>query len=233
MKVILYHGTSSKHLDSIQKNGIIPRKIKSKGNYQEGNKSHPYVYLTNLYPVFYSLNSLKRKKDMPVLIRVEVDLDDLYPDEDWLALQYQRKFQKEGGWESTLSLQEIGRSVDPKDYKEYAKASLDKMGNVCTDRVRPEQITHIVTLPTKDFMDLIAIGADTNYSAIASYNLTSLFNHYSDNLEILFENGWDHLNEILMDRYRKMQIYIEKLRNNELLTEEENEEFIKLSFGGK
>lgn len=83
--MILYHGTSSKYLDIILKKGIKPRANK-KSNWSEQSQKE-YVYLTDMYPLFFSLQATKTKKDKLVILEIEGhDLDDnlFYPDDDYI-----------------------------------------------------------------------------------------------------------------------------------------------------
>jgi hypothetical protein len=81
----LYHGTSSRYLDRIKREGLKPRGRK-RGNW-EAHPSHPEaVYLTNSYAVFYANACAKGREDLVVL---EIDAGLLNPfkfgpDEDFL-----------------------------------------------------------------------------------------------------------------------------------------------------
>lgn len=84
MKV--YHGTSSKNLKTILKNGLKPRG-KSKGNWDSFPSRNDMVYLTTAYAPYFAISSCKKMEKALVL---EIDLDvldrtDLYPDEDFVA----------------------------------------------------------------------------------------------------------------------------------------------------
>ena len=52
--MILYHGTTARHLHAIQQHGLLPRRITSESNWS-GNvpSKEEFVYLTDAYPVYY------------------------------------------------------------------------------------------------------------------------------------------------------------------------------------
>jgi hypothetical protein len=87
----LYHGTSNTFIDSILSKGLKPRG-KSKGNwfgdYQA--KSHSeFVYLNLINGEGASFHALRtafiNKADKGLIVKVEVDEINLYPDENWLS----------------------------------------------------------------------------------------------------------------------------------------------------
>lgn len=82
----LYHGTSSKYLDEILKNGLVPRRNK-KGNWAHTVASHKdAVYLTSVYPWHFALAASKND-EAGIIVEVEtfgLDTSKLHPDEDVL-----------------------------------------------------------------------------------------------------------------------------------------------------
>lgn len=212
MIVTLYHGTSSKHLDSIKKNGLKPR-IDS-GNYGDHNQSHRYVYLTRYYPAFFALNALKSDDEMPVIVRIEINIAELLPDEDFLA-----QVQLKGDRSDMSALHKAAREMDPIDYSHLAKASYEMMGNVCVEQVPREFITHIVELPTKNIFELAHLGADTNYSACVGPLSEIVGGRYVNRLEILCKQGWEAvLNDIKLEQEKFNEMFKEaKLRTEEHL----------------
>ena len=81
--MLLYHGTSLKNLLKILSNGsITPRK--GKGNWSKGFISRKgFVYLTDTYPLYFAYTAAKGK-DKPVILEIEVDESEIYPDEDFI-----------------------------------------------------------------------------------------------------------------------------------------------------
>ncbi len=84
----LYHGTSSRFLDKIKREGIKPRAAR-KGNWGHTVHSNPRaVYLTNAYSLYYAFSATNARKIEPGLI-LEIDSNKLNPflfspDEDFL-----------------------------------------------------------------------------------------------------------------------------------------------------
>lgn len=204
-KLVLYHGTSSRNVDSIRKEGLVPRK--GAGNYGKENRSHKLVYLTKYYPAYFAINALKKKGDFPAIVRVEVRLSDLLPDEDFLSLaifhsdklKWRRQYPKK---DDIDIIRKIGTETDPKKYAHLAEQSLGRMGNCATERVLKEQVTHVEILPTTSILDLGWLGADSNYSAIALGGISGFMGHrYGEVLEDLFFPGFKGA----LDKARKEQ----------------------------
>lgn len=115
---MLYHGTSSRYLKKITKEGIVPR-----GN-QNSNWSVPsqkrFVYLTDVFPIFFAVQARKRDK----LVIVEIDdsklcQDKLYPDDDFVFHMLKQYGQ-------TVDLEEAGNLI--KDSQWLWKDSLRLLG---------------------------------------------------------------------------------------------------------
>lgn len=75
----LYHGTSSRHLEAILKDGLIPR-AERKSNW-EAESCADVVYLTKTYGLHFAANA--RKDDAEDMLIVEIDTD-LIPDQEKL-----------------------------------------------------------------------------------------------------------------------------------------------------
>lgn len=127
MKIQLYHGTSSANADKIIKDGFA----KGKDNWDGIRKSiRGHVYMTTAYSVFYATNAVKDGDELASIIKVEVDENDIYPDEDYLIFKY--------------GLVSGKRLVLPHKY--LGKESLEKLGT-CSIRLNSE----IKILGRKDF----------------------------------------------------------------------------------
>ncbi len=84
MKAILYHGTSPDNADRIMRDGFKDRSRSGVSNWEGKVRSlKDHIYLTRAYP-FYFASCATKKGDTASVIKVEVDVDDLYPDEDFL-----------------------------------------------------------------------------------------------------------------------------------------------------
>ena len=83
MTMTLYHGTDAQYLDDILKNGIVPRGT-SKGNWEHANLfSNPnMIYLTDCYAFYYSGMQVNENQKDSLILKIEVDEDKLYCDED-------------------------------------------------------------------------------------------------------------------------------------------------------
>lgn len=206
-KIVLYHGTNAKFLENIRRDGLLPRnKTGKNSNYTGGVVSKPgFVYLTSRYPVFYGYNACQ-DGDFMALFEVEVNSNALFPDEDFLA---QVLHDKKGN-----RLPDI-QSINPADWQKLYKASLDSMGNVCTQSVLPEQILRHVIIPTENFWILNSLGVDFNtYTLLFS---DSAFEHISpirSNLRLLFDKGYAD--------YKKIYNVQNRNKINSLTTEEQN-----------
>lgn len=197
--MVLYHGTSTKHLPRILKEGLLPRsKSKNKGNWEGEIQSKPnLVYLTTAYPVYFAMCAasepldqlgesplhvaiVKKPQDL-VVLKVEVEDSDLYPDEDFIA----RQLHRQGDYPS-LKLPEVIKLTDPIDYKQFALASIDYNGIAAIRSVKPEQILDHVTIPHTDWMLILGIGGD---SMPIPMNYLFLGKFYVACVEALFKVG--------------------------------------------
>lgn len=120
MKIILYHGTSEKNAKQIEKEGF---KTDKKYNWQIKSKKG-FVYLSSAYAPFYAMTTNSKRL---ALIKVEVDTNDLYPEDDFIMhiLRKPKYTQKE--------LDEI----DLEKNKHLWKESLNYLGNV---EIKPDKI---------------------------------------------------------------------------------------------
>lgn len=151
-KLILYHGTNSRHIKKIQQEGIIPRQQNKIGNWKNLPSRKGFVYLSIAYAGYYSFCSLKQKNDRPFLVEVALDKEDekfLYPDEDFIGqvLNYRNK---------GSDLFEVTQGIDLEEYKEDWKTSLEKFGNVCyKGKIEKEKIIRIKEIPMSMQLDFL------------------------------------------------------------------------------
>jgi hypothetical protein len=122
MKLILYHGTSRRNALKIEREGFLTDK---KYNWRVKSKKG-FIYLSIAYAPFYAF-SIKNANDTLALIKVEVDTNDLYPEDDFLMLMMGKPVYKQ---------RDINK-VDFEKYKYLWKASLEYLGNVA---IKPEKI---------------------------------------------------------------------------------------------
>jgi len=151
--MFLYHGTSVNNAHQILREGFRDRVLGGKSNWSGKVISQSgFVYLTKAYPFFYASNAAKENEIQGVVIKVEVDEKDLYPDEDIL------RFNKVKG------------KIDIRNYKEYSVLSLEELGNVA---VKPEDIKKIIGMKTFDIATMIFYSdpsmSPMNYMFLGKY----------------------------------------------------------------
>ena len=130
--ITLYHGTSIKNADKIMKKGFAIRK--DEGNWKEEYISkEDFVYFTSAYPFFYGSNASGEKDKKASVIKIEIDEEYLYPDEDFLI-------------QASGSKMELNTEIDIDNYKHYGMDSLNKMGNVAI-----KDLDEIKIISRKDF----------------------------------------------------------------------------------
>lgn len=124
----LYHGTSSRHLESIMTSGIRPRG-RRKGNWKQFPSRKDMVYLTNAYAPFFALQSCKEGEKALILELdlARIDESRLYPDEDFIVQAISQQ--------SGLSVEDVHDGIRDalEDYQQYAMTSLEHLGN-CSHR---------------------------------------------------------------------------------------------------
>lgn len=192
--MILYHGTDSKNLEAILKNGLLPRKDTGNQVYGGDLASNPnFIYLTWWNPVAHAYSI---DENSPVIIRVDVDETDLYPDEDFVE---------------RVQFMETGRPGDPSliniaDFKDMWRQSYNIFGNVAAKMIPPERILGHVVLDPQDFDYHCGLGAQGNQLVPDLRNQLNFIDpnvvkKYANRLETLFSKGWATVKqEILKER---------------------------------
>ena len=198
--MIFYHGTDSKNLDSILAKGLLPRK--DTGNLVYGGdlaSNEHFTYLTRWNPVAHAYSIDENK---PVIIKVDVDENDLYPDEDFI--------ERELSWESIVATGKAWKGnpsdIDISKYKDKWLESYHLFGNVAIKHVPPEKIVAHVVLDPKDFTYHCGLGAQGNQLVGDLKNKI----HFIDpsfvakilkRLDLLFFKGWEVVKrDILKER---------------------------------
>jgi hypothetical protein len=81
---ILYHGTLSRFLDSIQRHGLRPRELAGVSNYNDDLISpEGVVFLSDVYPLHYANVAVKKHGGDLAVAVVVVSEPDLLPDNDF------------------------------------------------------------------------------------------------------------------------------------------------------
>jgi hypothetical protein len=126
-----------------------------------------------------------------LILKVDVDEDRLYPDEDFIA------------WAMTDGIQgvrqeELNPFIDPRAHKNDWRQSLERNGVVCTPEVLPERILdHRVIRRSEaeliDELGLEPMPTPLNYRYMGS--------HYRRCIEALFEQGPEAALSIVRQRW--------------------------------
>jgi len=192
--MILYHGTDSKNLESILRTGILPRKSTGNQVYQGAFASNPeFTYLTWWNPVAHAYSI---DENSPVVIKVDVDEADLYPDEDFIERVLFLKTGKPGD----------PAEIDITQHKDEWLQSYKLFGNVAIRSVPPERIVDHVVLDPADFEYHCGLGAQGNQMVA---NLKDDFNlidgvtvkKCAKRINMLFSHGWEAVKkDILKER---------------------------------
>lgn len=145
--MIIYHGTNTKNLESILKEGIKPR-LNKKSNWDTGigRSRKDLVYLTTCYAPYYAYSSCK-KDEKGVILKLDIDETKvkLYPDEEFLFDCLRKNI---NGRETKEVIKEYNR-INPKKHnfinvKTGEKAtwqdSLKYLGTVSADFIPREMI---------------------------------------------------------------------------------------------
>lgn len=180
--MILYHGTSARHLPSILEAGIKPRGRKA--SQWKAAPSHPdLVYLTNAYPLHFA-HAAAKSGDL-LILEVDVSLMSLLPDEDFL----EQVTRKQGPAPVGASMKERTRFYRENlyDFQRYALDSLDGIGNAA----------HIGTIPASSIKRYVRLSPDAGYRLILAgqdpsitvMNYAILSERYKGWVKWMFDGG--------------------------------------------
>jgi len=124
--MIVYHGTSSRNLDSILAGGLTPNVDSSnwEGSYRYHKTTKKLVYVTTRDPVHFSINSCWDGTD-GIIFKLDVDEKNLCPDVDFLGM-VRRELVKRGLKPPVVSLDNIEDGLIAA--REHGVLSLQKMG---------------------------------------------------------------------------------------------------------
>lgn len=192
--MILYHGTDSKNLASIRKNGLLARKFTGIQVYDKNFSSNEnFTYLTRWYPVAHAYSA---NENFPIILKVNVDESDLYPDEDFIE---RLKFMKTGKASNPTD-------IDITHYKDLWYQSYTLFGNVAIKQVTPDKIVDHVVLDPSDFEYHCGLGAQGNKMLLDIENQLhfmdgNVVKKYMKRIDMLFMKGWDAVKkDILKER---------------------------------
>lgn len=180
---MIYHGTNTKCLSSISKNGIVPR-----GNKKSVWKNYPsrkdMIYLTNTYALHFAKAAADNYKNSnPVII--EIDFARLYdinkfPDEDFIAQVIAQQQKKE--------ISSIHDKIKDNifSYQQNWKLSLDKLGNIAYRGIIP--ISTIKRYAIIDYKKQIQLLMDCD-PVISLMNHLICSNYYQQQTRWIFDGG--------------------------------------------
>jgi hypothetical protein len=138
--MLLYHGTSERHLETILEFGLKPRTCQ--GNWQQWPSLLGHVYLTNTYPFYFGISATNPDCESERAVALEIDVTQLdpskfYADEDYVsqfaaARNPRRKLKDLHEWAK--------RNIEA--HRSYWRESLDRLGT-CSYKglVPPSAIT--------------------------------------------------------------------------------------------
>lgn len=194
--MILYHGTSTKHLKGILKNGLQPRNVTGNSNWEGKIESKVgFVYLTDAYPVYFAFAAAKEECEDLLVVAVQVSKKDLYPDEDFIAHCLHREvphFQK-------MKLEDINPLVDLEQYRRFAMASLINNGLVAVRGVAPDRIKSHMVIHRSKIQEIMCLGGDSIPSPIPYLVMGE---HYRNCMKALFKGGLEAAMEVVEERNR-------------------------------
>ena len=156
--ITLFHGTTAASAGGIQKEGFVPDK---KYNWDVPSKEG-FVYLSTAYAPFYASiagQACKRATYKLALIKVEVDTDNCFPEDDFIMQALGKK---------TFTQDDL-TEIELEAYEKYWDLSLKRLGNVA---VYPED-AHIVGVRFFGGKDLIyrcdPVIGPMNYLVMGNY----------------------------------------------------------------
>lgn len=207
--MILYHGTDSKNLESILKNGLLPRKDTGQQVYKGALASNEnFTYLTRWNPVAHAYSI---DENSPAILKVNVDEDELYPDEDFI----ERMLSWDNLVEKGEALHINPSEIDIMQYKDMWERSWDLFGNVAIKHVPPEKILDHVVLDPSDFEYHCGMGAQGNQMHNDLKNEIhfvegNLVKKYIKRLDILFSSGWDAVKKDILKERPSLTLSLQK-----------------------
>lgn len=165
----LYHGTTWEKAKKIQREGF---KHTSRPNWQVPSRPG-FVYLTTAYAPFFAMYAKNAQKWLGI-VKVEVDIGDCYPDDDFLMLSHGKP----------VYTQEDLNALDPEESAYLAEMSVEKLGSVA---VRPEdcRVVGIQRFPSRGLLSV-------SDPSITPMNYMIMGEHYRALSDYIYEHGhWE------------------------------------------
>jgi hypothetical protein len=159
----LYHGTGSRHVAAILRDGLRGRKPGQRANHPNVPSAPGRVYLSDTFALYHALDKLPQ----PALIRVDIerlDYRQFYPDEDWIATE------RNGDVDFNLIRDPklLGRAAKVKAARQYALTrpdlawqSLARHGTIAyVGTVPPDAIDGAVVFTRQQIAEAVMGGYD-------------------------------------------------------------------------
>ena len=161
----LCHGTTGDNLERILKEGIKPRKMTGKSNWEKFPSKNSMVYLTTAYPFYFSMSAVSAGGSENDLAVIEVDrkmLDEtkFYPDEDFMAQVIAPVTQE--------PLEAVHKRIvkNLHEFRHMWKRSLSSMGTMAySGHIPPEAIKRCARVDTRK-RGTLRIAVDPTISVI-------------------------------------------------------------------
>lgn len=160
----LYHGTSSRFLESILASGILPRDNRRCSQFPEEDTRPDLVYLTKCFGPQYALNATRNTGEKWLIVEVEISIEEtgqLLPDEGYrvfLAADHGvppdriRELKVENEYRRTLE-----------EHREEWQQSLDTIGNVAhKSGIATDLITRYCVVSAGLRHDLVSIFVEAD-----------------------------------------------------------------------
>lgn len=165
----LFHGTSRANGIKIMREGF---QTGEKYNWEIKSKKN-YVYLSWAYAPFFAMAVKPNPSEKLALIKIEIDMDDAYPDDDFLMLSLGKPRYTQADLDK----------VRLSDYKYLAINSFKYLGNVA---VRPETANKGIKGVRYFNGRGLVMKVDPTITPI---NFSILGNWYHDLTEFIYEGG--------------------------------------------
>jgi len=165
--MILYHGTTAERGKQIEKDGFSLQEA----TWEIASKPG-FVYFSLAYAPFYT--TARHNSNDAALVKVEVQDDKLYPDDDFVMLAVCGK---------SVYTQEDLDKLDLEEYKYLAEASLQYMGSACA-RIEDVNILGVSYFNASKLLHICdPVISPLNYQIMGDY--------YKSLTQVLYDDGID------------------------------------------
>jgi len=127
--MLIYHGTSALAVAAILKNGIVPRALHGRSNWENCPSNEQMVYLTSTYPLYFAVCATEKEDEKFAVFEIDfrrLKTAKLYPDEDFVAQVLYQNEKTRPNVDLETFTQFVRRDIDR--WRTKWRGSLDKMG---------------------------------------------------------------------------------------------------------